>query len=122
MKALLMVLALVTSISAKAYDAQFVPTILIQSVEVGTSITFPGGPDNNEVIVTFVAAACRTLDASEFTGEVLNGTIFVYQANMVDCFGPTRRQTVTTKFFTNEGINQSFFIGNPVLLRNQFHF
>jgi len=122
MKALLMVVALVSSFTVSAYDAMLVPSILVRSVEVGTSVTFPGGPENNEVIVSFTAVACRTLSAQEFFGEVIEDTIFVYQYSGVDCFGPTRRQNLTINFYTSESTRQSYFLGNPILIKNQFVF
>ncbi len=118
MKKLFLILGLIFSSSLMAYDITFKPAIRVVKAELYDNITFPTfGESSQGIILGFEIAACRQLNAREFSAGIVNGTIDIYWVNPVDCFGPARVQRINLNL-ENAGprLDGQLFIGNPLLI------
>lgn len=123
MKTLVTLLALSLSTLSFAWDApQYLPEIRVVDAEIISGPTFPGGPGTQLLQVSFEAAACRTLSASDFSVEVIDNSLHIYQQFSVDCFGPSRRQIISISEWTDIELYEGLFIANPLLLNNRIFY
>jgi hypothetical protein len=117
-KAFLTIIAL--SFSTLSLASEYLPEARITYAEIIEGPTFPGGPSNLLVVLSFEALACRTLSAQDFIVSMNDNVITIERVNHMDCFGPARKQTIETSTWYHGNQYRSVFVANPILLDGRF--